>query len=86
MFETKIVECFAELAAQMVTEQTASEEFVVCISELIVEVVAEQIVVCFSGQVLKELLYQNKALVIEIFVLCVSEQVVEKMALLDLNC
>jgi len=85
LFETRIVECFAELAAQMVTEQTASEEFVVCISELIVEVVAEQIVVCFSEQVLKELLYQNKALVIEI-VLCVSEQVVEKMPLLVLNC
>ena len=80
------MECFAELAAQKVTEQTVSEEFVVCISELIVEVVAEQIVVCFSEQVLKELPYQNKTLVIEIFVLCVSEQVVEKMPLLVLNC
>jgi len=86
LFETRIVECFAELAAQMVTEQTASEEFVVCISELIVEVEAEQVVVCFSEQVLKELLYQNKALVIEIFVMCVSEQVVEKMPLWVLNC
>jgi len=86
LFETRIVECFAELAAQMVTEQIASEEFVVCISELIVVVEAEQIVVCFSEQVLKELLYQNKALVIELFVLCVSEQGVEKMTLLGLNC